>query len=137
MFKVDKMLPVICIVWLCSNGVDKGSWNNCVDNINRVSYVKEYTVDEHGPRCVEVLFYFTELPTYQTRAVKQVISSVVLMHAVDYFNCLLIIASVQHVYLCCMLSSANNCTSRLQDATTVYLSNLPSNNFIGLSTKNY
>jgi len=46
----------------------------------------------------------------------------------------LIDASIQQVYLCCTLLSVNNYTSCLQDAT---LSNLPSNNFISLSTENY
>lgn len=33
-----------------SSGIQEDCWNKCVDNINRVSHIKTYTVDEHGPR---------------------------------------------------------------------------------------
>jgi len=63
------------------------------------------------------LAYLVELLT------KQLISLIVLMHAISYLiaHNALINSSVRQVYLCCRLSSANYCTSRLQDVTTVEL----------------
>jgi len=40
---------------LYSGEVESGYWNTCVNKINRVSHITTvYTVDEHGPRFVEV-----------------------------------------------------------------------------------
>jgi len=58
----------------------------------------------------------TEL--YSCQAINFLIA---LTHAINYFNHMLINTSLRHVYLCCMLPSANVYTSHLQDATTVEL----------------
>jgi len=54
-----------------------------------------------------------------------------LVNTCDYFNHALINASIRQVYLYCMLPSTTRLFYKMQPP-----SNLPSNNFINLSTKN-
>jgi len=58
---------------------------------------------------------------------------VTLMHSINYFNCAFFNASVQHVQVvCCRLQTTTDLIYKIQP-----LSNLPSNNFICLSSENF